>query len=330
VYKLAGKWKVWGPLALRGSYGTNYQTPPLGVAPGQITVAARTFTVAANNWLAAQFITDSNLKPETAKSRNFGAIWESRGIGAEHHFRFILDHFDIRTQDQIGQIADPNQIASLVFNGPGGTITTCDPSVQPLLNRVTFNGGCTVGMSGVGTFSSISTRYGNGPGQSTRGFDLQTSYDLPVGPGNLAFNITATRITELKTGPTSLDGVVVSTGDDRLGMLNFATFAQSAPKLRANFGANFATAQQNFRLGVNFVSAVKDERLGIQYGEEGKDWVTADFTYRLALPNSLAFTATVANMFDRDPPPAQEEFGFDPWTANALKRTIEVGVQKQF
>jgi iron complex outermembrane receptor protein len=78
VYKVSGKWNVWGPLTLRGSYGTNYQTPPLGVTPGAITVAARTYTVAASNWLAAQFITDANLKPETAKTANLGAIWQSR------------------------------------------------------------------------------------------------------------------------------------------------------------------------------------------------------------------------------------------------------------
>lgn len=44
----------------------------------------------------------------------------------------------------------------------------------------------------------------------------------------------------------------------------------------------------------------------------------------------MALTATVANMFDRDPPPAQEEFGYDPWTGNPLGRTIEVGVKKAF
>lgn len=44
----------------------------------------------------------------------------------------------------------------------------------------------------------------------------------------------------------------------------------------------------------------------------------------------MAFTATVANMFDRDPPPAQEEFGYAPWTGNPLGRTIEVCVKKTF
>jgi iron complex outermembrane recepter protein len=330
VYKLAGKWNVWGPLSLRGSYGTNYQTPPLDVVPGAMTVAARTFTVAGGNWLAAQFITDADLEPETAKAWNVGAIWKSRGFKDDHRFQLIVDYFDIRTQDQIGQIADPNQIASLVFNGPGGTITTCDPNVQPLLNRVTFNAGCTVGMSGVGTFSGISTRFGNGPGQTTNGFDIQASYDLLLGPGDLSLDLTATGITELMTGSTALDGVVITTGDNRLGTLNFATFAQAAPKWRANLAANYQLDRHNVRLGVNFVSAVRDERPGIQYGEDGEDWIVADVTYRFAFQDDLAVTAAVGNLFDRDPPPAQEEFGYDPWMANALGRTVEVGVSKSF
>lgn len=330
VYKVSGKWNVWGPLTLRASYGTNYQTPPLGVTPGAITVAARTFTVAASNWLAAQFVTDANLKPETAKSSNIGAIWQSRGFADDHKLRLIVDYFDIKTKDQIGQVADPNQIASLVFNGPGGTITTCDPAKQPLLARITFNSGCTVGMSGVGTFSAVSTRYGNGPGQTTKGFDFQGGYSLPLGPGDLDINVTATRVTELRTGATTLDGVTISTGDDRLGTLNFATFAQAAPKWRANLGVNYGLGRQNFRLGVNFVSAVKDERAGVQYGENGQDWITTDFTYRLEMDGDMALTATVANIFDRDPPPAQEEFGYDPWTGNPLGRTIEIGFKKAF
>jgi outer membrane receptor protein involved in Fe transport len=78
---------------------------------------------------------------------------------------------------------------------------------------------------------------------------------------------------------------------------------------------------------VNFVSAVRDERPGIQYGENGSNWITTDLIYRYAVNDSLWVTGAVANIFDRDPPAAQEEFGYDPWTAGPLGRTIEVGVK---
>jgi iron complex outermembrane receptor protein len=185
-------------------------------------------------------------------------------------------------------------------------------------------------MTAVGNFSSVSTRFGNGPGQTTNGFDWQIDYDMPFGPGDLRLSLTATQVTELITGPTSLDGVVVSTGDDRLGFLNFATVASAAPEWRTNFSANYSMERHNFRLGVNYVSAVVDERAGIQYGEEGEEWLTYDFTYLFDITDSLRLTASVNNISDEDPPPAQEELGYDPRLGNPLGRTFELGIKKTF
>jgi outer membrane receptor protein involved in Fe transport len=330
VYKVSGKWDVFGPFSIRGSYGTNYQAPPVGVIPGEINNAVRSYTIAAGNWLGAQFITDSSLVPETATAWNAGIIFQSQGIAPDHDFRVIVDYFDIETEDEIGQLADPNQIANLIFNGAGGTITTCDPAVQPLLNRITFNAGCTVGMGAVGTFSSISTVFGNGPGQTTAGYDVQVNYDMPLWVGDLGLSVTATQVTELITGPTSLDGVTISTGDNRLGFLNFATIALAAPEWRANFAANYRMDRHNLRFGANYVSAVQDERAGVQYGEFGEDWLTYDLTYLFDITDTLRLTASVNNITDEDPPPAQEELGYDPRIANPLGRTFELGIKKTF
>ncbi|MDP3738840.1 MAG: TonB-dependent receptor [Hyphomonadaceae bacterium] len=333
VYKVSGKWDVFGPLSLRGSYGTNYQAPPIGVIPGEVVNAVRSYTVAGGNWVGAQFITDTSLVPETATSWNVGAIWQSQGFGPDHDLRIIVDYFNIETEDEIGQLADPNQIARLVFNGgaaSNGVITTCDPAVQPLLNRVTFNSPCFVGMTAVGNFASISTVFGNGPGQTTNGIDYQITYDMPIGPGDLTLGVTATQVTELLTGPTSLDGVVISTGDDRLGTLNFATVASAAPEWRTNFSANYNMERHNFRFGANYVSAVTDERAGIQYGENGEEWLTYDFTYLFDITDTLRLTASVNNITDEDPPAAQEELGYDPRLGNPLGRTFEIGIKKTF
>ncbi len=53
--------------------------------------------------------------------------------------------------------------------------------------------------------------------------------------------------------------------------------------------------------------------------------MTVDLTYRYELNDHFAVTGTVENLFDRAPPPAQEEFGYDPWTANPLGRTVDIG-----
>jgi outer membrane receptor protein involved in Fe transport len=288
VYKVSGKWDVWGPLSIRGSYGTNYQAPPLGIIPGEVTNAVRSYSVAGNNWIGAQFVTDTSISPETAKSWNAGVIWQSQGFTRGSDFQFIVDYFDIQTEDELGQLASPDDIARAVFNGgsaTNGTVTTCDPAVQPLLKRVTFNGGCVVGLQAVGGFSTIQTVYGNGPGQHTNGIDIQTHYTFPIGPGDFTASATATHVMKLFNSPSMLDGVPIpdsagsTTGTDRLGFLNYATVASAAPEWRANFSANYRLENQNFRLGVNYVSAVTDQRPGIVYGKDGEDWITADFTY---------------------------------------------------
>jgi outer membrane receptor for ferrienterochelin and colicin len=88
--------------------------------------------------------------------------------------------------------------------------------------------------------------------------------------------------------------------------------------------------RHNVRFGVNYVSAVRDERAGTQYGESGEEWVTADVTYRFEMTEDLALTASIANIFDKDPPRAQEELGYDPFMGNPLGRTLEVSVKKAF
>ena len=81
------------------------------------------------------YVGNLDLKPETAKTWNIGAIWQSEGFAPDHDLRIIVDYFDIETEDQIGQIADPleapHQILGLgiaarmrhIFRSPGRRIT---------------------------------------------------------------------------------------------------------------------------------------------------------------------------------------------------------------
>ena len=49
------------------------------------------------------------------------------------------------------------------------------------------------------------------------------------------------------------------------------------------------------------------------------------------LPHDTTLSLAVTNVFDRDPPPAQVELGYDPRAGgNALGRTFEIGIKKTF
>ncbi len=90
--------------------------------------------------------------------------------------------------------------------------------------------------------------------------------------------------------------------------------------------------RQNFRLGVNYISAVEDERPAslVIYGKKGKDWITGDFTWRYEWSDDLMLTATIENILDTEPPHAQNEMGYDPWIANPLGRTFQLGARFAF
>jgi iron complex outermembrane recepter protein len=347
VYKVSGNWNVWGPLSIRGSVGTNYQTPPLGIIPGEISRGTTSYTVAGGNWRGSQTITASDLKPETADASNIGAIWQSQGIMSDHDFRLIVDYFKIETKDEIGTLAGFNQIADSIFTGAavgGFRLANCS---HPLIGRVTFNdsptspnGACVQGTTTANDFSSISTIQGNAFGQTTAGFDIQAQYSLPAFGGDLTFDLTGTKVTELTTSARTLDGFVVAAEDDRLGFSNFAAANNAGVEWRLNFYTAYAIDRHNLRLQFNYISGVDDERgpftppgstFGVStFGVKGDDWFTQDLYYNLDITDSLRLTASLVNIFDRKPPQARQELSYDPLIGSPLGRTFEIGVKQVF
>ncbi|MEZ5937034.1 MAG: TonB-dependent receptor [Hyphomonadaceae bacterium] len=338
VYKVSGKWDVFGPLSIRGSYGTNYQAPPIDLIPGEVNNATRSYDRAARNWRAYQLLTRADVKPEEATAWNAGIIWQSQGFSADHDFQLILDYFDIETENEIAELATHNQIleaSTTTASGGGFYFMDCS---SPFISRFQFNdsatapgGQCVQGLTTSDDFSYVRSEYGNAFGQHTSGIDIQVRYSLPLGPGDLNLDLTGTRVTTQEVSARTLDGVEVNPKEDRLGYLNFSTVGTAAPEWRVNAFGAYRWDRHTVRLQANYVSAVQDERAGTQYGENGEDWITGDLYYIFDITDSMRLNLSVVNMFDRMPAPAQVELGYDPRTGgNPLGRTIEIGVKKTF
>jgi iron complex outermembrane receptor protein len=357
VYKVSGKWDVFDSLSFRGSYGTNYQAPPAGLVPGRITSSQASYTRAGGDWRGSQTRTQGSIVPETATAWNAGAIWQSSGFSPDHDFRFIVDYFDIETEDELGTLATNNDIVNLVFSiPPTGTAipnnnTALANCSSPLIDRITLNdtatspgGACVQGQTSALNFASVITEFGNGPGQQVAGFDIQTDYSMPLFEGDLMIGATATLTTRNKLGPKFLDGVQLDAGDDRLGFLNFNVVANAVPEWRANAFANYNFGQHNIRAVANYISGVDDERgpvtpagvLGVNqfglttFGVEGKDWLSFDLHYNFEMTETLRLSASLVNALDKDPPASRQELGYDARIGNALGRTLELSVKQTF
>lgn len=357
VYKVSGKWDATDNLSFRGSYGTNYQAPGAGIVPGEVNNGVNSYTVAGGAWRGAQTITQSGIQPEEATVWSAGTIWDSRGLTDASTFRLIVDYFSIETEDELGLLASANEIASSVFSipneGPGFDFADCS---HPLVDRVTFNGQCVQGETTADDFASIRTDFGNGPGQTTEGIDIQANYGLPVGPGDMDFRLTATHITKFEFSETTLDGFLLDPGADRLGFLNFATIASAVSEWRANLSANYRQDIHNVRGVINFIGGVDDDRYidgsgniinetGLvpagfipgtdqrfgpsMYGVRADNWVTADLHYTVELPWAT-LGASVMNLTDESPSESRQELGYDPRIGNPLERHFQLSLRRTF
>jgi iron complex outermembrane receptor protein len=363
VYKLSGKWDATDSLAFRTSYGTNYQAPGAGITPGNISSGTVSFNRAGGAWRGSQTFTRSDIEPEEATVWSAGAIWQSEGFTPGSDLQVIVDYFSIETENELGLLASTNQIANAVFSIPpsgsgpvpnnGSALADCS---HPLVNRVTFNGDCIQGVTTANDFAIIRSDYGNGPGQSTAGYDLQLRYNMPAFAGDLRLSATATYISKFEYTETVLDGYILDPGADRRGFLNFATIANAVSKVRGNFSTNYSQGDHNFRLVFNYISGVDDDRFfnddgsvvgaaaltpaGLQpgtsdpfgpsmFGVRGKDWVTADFHYVVDLPWAT-LNASIVNLADKLPPASRQELGYDPRIGNPMGRTFQVGLRKTF
>jgi iron complex outermembrane receptor protein len=204
------------------------------------------------------------------------------------------------------------------------------PRVQLNDSPQSPGGACIQGVTHSDQIAFIMTDQGNGPGVHTAGLDIQGSYSLPVGPGDLNLEFTGTWVTTMDRGATLLDGQVVTQADNRLGYLNYSGFADAVPEIRANAAAGYRLGDHNLRFSVNYVSAVEDERSTTVYGKYGEEWIVADITWLWDISPDLRFTASALNIFDRDPPRVQQEMGFDPLLGNPFGRMFEVAVKKTF
>src|SRR5262249_39893510 len=158
--------------------------------------------------------------------------WQSRGFTDDSDFRVLLDYFDIRTEDQIGQLATTTTLANWIFgaastNNGTATVLNCNDPITAnyvLWQASTTTNNNATGVTGVTKASDINVlklEFGNGPGQPTAGLDLTMDYNFRLGPADVSLGTTITNVEVFTFDVTKLAGVALDTGDKRLGQLNF-------------------------------------------------------------------------------------------------------------
>lgn len=316
--KVAAKWTVNDNFSLRGSAQTSFRGPTLNQLSGTVTTLQ--FVAPTSAFKAVDQFGNSSLSPESAFSFNIGALFENDSFSAS------VDYYNFDFSDPI--IVEEQSAIVAAGIAALGTATTDDDAI---LDRITFNDLNSDGLNTANEISRISTNVINGPDIETSGIDIRAQNVWDAGPGEFTLGLDATYIIEYVVGDLSIEDAIIP-GGDRVDQFNRSNFSRSLPQWKANVTANYAVGDHNFRGVVRHTDSYEDERGDItgDGSSEIDAQTTLDLFYNWQSPWELDLGLSVVNAFDEDPPFAQFDLNYDPYTHNPFGRTFKISVTKRF
>jgi hypothetical protein len=232
-----------------------------------------------------------------------------------------------------------------------GQFADCEAN---LISFVSFTTPCVTGVTTNAQLAEVMRFQLNGPGFITNGIDYTVDFAYPLFDGTFTAQATATQNLVYKARGYDVNGVIFDAGGNRLGTANYTRTGNESRRWRANARIGWANDVHNVGLRANYNSGVYneayevggltpiiadnpatttvDEEVLSTYGIFPKEYLDFDLTYVYTAPfwQDLELRATILNIFDKDPSPAQGRSGYYNATGNPRGRIIEVGVTKKF
>lgn len=327
-YKATARWQVADWVAVRGSIGSTFRGPTLTNLTNSSGTA---LSFIAGSFRAIDTFGNPNLDPETADTYSAGLVFN---IGSK--LKATVDYWRFDFKDPI-TVEPSGSMVNTMF--PGLATTRCNtPEFAALQARFTFQGACSPA-----NISRVRVQVVNGPKIKTSGFDVLANYDFGdfLG-GELQIGASATYTIDYKIGAFAVDGVGVEAAYDAAGLLNYQLSAISLPELKGSAYLEYSRDAHNLRFTLNYVDSYTDQRTApfttpnaqsgqlVTGGKTIKSAIIAELDYRVELPWDTTMTASIDNLFDRDPSFARLDLNYDPFTGSALGRTYKLSVKKRF
>ena len=344
--KVAVKWQVADFLALRGSASTTFRAP----GPGLIGTGCNNgVRVLGSAYRAFQSCGNPDLKPEKADTYNIGAIVEVGGFTA------TIDYFNFKFKEELIEESGSRLYATMF---PGASNVNCgNPAFAALEARFTFAGAC-----GAANVARLRSFVINGPTTNTSGLEFRAQYDWDGWfDGQWAIGGEATYLIEYKRGAVSMLGanIPISPAEDRAGLSDLINDFFSYPEIKANAFLAYVRGPLSLRWQTRFAEGTSPAFgsplfvtvpnagattapaacAGASTSCAGRDLVPVgrsknfwqhDLVVRFEAPWDTIVTASIQNVFDKDPPYGPSQYNYDYTSGNPLGRVFEVGFKKTF
>ena len=291
-------------LTLRASWGKAFRAPSVfqlnAVQTAQPPVTDKFVTPNATYFVNTQTFGDPNLKPERSTNWNVGAT-----LAPASGLEFNVDYWDFKYEDLIVK-ENPQQIINAAKDGSASA-----------LSRITFD-------PFTGAMSNIVLKFINASAVKVAGIDASARYRVDTGIGKFQLNADWTHITkyaiQLTPGAAPINGV---------GNVNFNNLGRSMPQDRVEYGLGWSQGNTEVNARGHYIAPYFNDRTSTRIGS----WNSFDLQLAHTFSNiagGTTLTVGAINVFDRKPPVAQLNLGFDPIVHDPRGRVIYVGLNQKF
>lgn len=309
------------------------QLANLGICPGEGVISFRSGT--------------DQLEPEDSESINLGIVLEPGFIPG---LTLTADYWQVKQTGLVGTFGDDNAIAlDLLRRLAGGTnpaVVRDTPSPEQI---ALFTG---TGLAPAGEILLVNDPYLNLDSRESKGWDFGLFYDVPdFGAGDFRLRFNAARLQSFvqsagSNGQELLDAIAagVLPAEVTVGGLGQLLEIEGRPKWRYSGSVNWGSGPVDVSLFAQYVGKVWDTSVSrdvpiVSTDPNANFYRVNDFlTVNLAVAytfedgqlDGTRIRLGVNNLFDKDPPLADEELGFFSALHSARGRVLRVEVRKNF
>ncbi|WP_369026980.1 TonB-dependent receptor [Qipengyuania sp. RANM35] len=306
----------------------------LGACPGASTVSFRSGT--------------ENLVPEDSESINLGVVLEP---GFLPGLTLTADYWRVEQRGLVGTFGDDNAIALDLLRRLNGSTNPNVIRETPTAEDVAlFNG---TSLAPAGEIIRVLDPYLNLDSRVSKGWDFGLFYRVPdfgLGKFRLRFNAARLESFVQSAGPDSqelLAGIADGSlpADVTVGGLGELLEIEGRPKWRFSGSINWDRGPVDVGLFANYVGEVWDTSVtrdvlldtddpnGNFYRVD--DQITFNLSISYSIKNDTPLDGTrlrfaINNLFDKDPPLADEQFGYYSELHSARGRVFHVELRKEF
>ncbi len=306
----------------------------LGACPGAGTISFRSGT--------------ENLKPEDSESVNVGIVLEPSFIPG---LTLTADYWRVKQTGLVGTFGDDNAIALDLLRRLNGSTNPNVIRETPTADDIALFTGTS--LAPAGAIIQVLDPYLNLDSRTSKGWDFGVFYRVPdFGMGDFRLRLNAARLNSFiqSAGPDSqelLAGIADGTlpPDVAVGGLGELLEIEGRPKWRLSGSVNWAKGPVDVGLFGTYVGSVYDtsvirDNLIVSDDPNAnfypvEDWFTMNASISYTIENDTPLDGTrlrfaINNLFDKDPPLADESYGFFSELHSPRGRVFHVELRKEF